>query len=78
MGIYTAKYFFKKSHENRKYRADFVLIARVEIFQIDPFIAEQLGVKVCKFQTPIKIFLCHSVQRSQMIYVVQYVHFNAK
>ena len=30
-----------------KYRPDFVLIVRVEIFLIDLFIAEQLEVEVC-------------------------------
>ena len=78
MGLCIAEYFFIKSHENIKYKADFILLARVEIFQIDPFIAKQLGVKACKLQTPIKIFLCRSVQSSQMIYVVKYVPFNAK
>ena len=48
MGLYTYSNFFVKGHKNMKYSADFHLIVKVEIFQIDPFIAEQSVVKVCK------------------------------
>ena len=47
MGLHVGNFFFIKSHENMKYRPDFVLIVRVEIFLIDQFIAEQLEVEVC-------------------------------
>ena len=70
-------YFFLKSHENMKYNVDLDLIVRVEIFQIDLFIAEQLEFEVCKLWTLVKIFLVHSGQRSQMIYAVYYVYFYA-
>ena len=47
MGLHVGNFFFIKNHENMKYRPDFVLIVRVEIFLIDLFIAEQLEVEVC-------------------------------
>ena len=72
------RYGFIKSHENVKCNFEFVLVVRVEIFQIDHFIAEQLVVEVSKLQTHVKTFLYHPVQTFQLIHVLQCVYFYAK
>ena len=77
-GFCIVRYCFIKSHVNVKCSVELVLIVRVEIFQIDHFIAEQLGVEVSKLQTHVKTFLYHPVQTFQLIHVLQCVYFHAK
>ena len=72
------KDLFWKSDENMKCSATFILIVRFGIFHFEPNRAEQLGVEICKLYIPVKTFLCHSGQISQMIYVVQNVYFYVK
>ena len=71
------KDFFWKSDENIKCSATFILIVRFEIFHFEPNRAEQLGVEICKHNIPVKTFLCHSGEISQMIYIVQSVYFTS-
>ena len=77
-GFCIVRYGFIKSHENVKCNVEFVLVVRVEIFQIDHFIAEQLVVEVSKLQTHVITFLYHPVQIFQLIHVLQSVYFYAK